>query len=1002
MALWGDVGPKINWECNDLQVGCHADVVIDLFSKDDSVYIGRIWPCSRAVRIVGLGHLNSSTVRVSLFQAMVRDLQGIITLVIDDRTHVLPLAFPCKGDFANMVELCSGIGVGTFGFEAVGMTAVAAIDHSQPFCDLYKALHPTTKVICGDIGNSQIIAELFDACPNAATLMSGFSCQPFSSGGQQQGAGDDRSQALPATLKVAKALQCRIIILECVPAASTNRFVRQVLDDFCRVCRYQCSEIILRLDSTWCSKRDRWWAVLSDCFLGQVPLKALPLDSFPRHVLPEPIPRPLSELQELILDAAEMRVFIRHTQNLRSLFLDRNKVGPTALHSWGSQATACPCGCREAGFSDLTLSSKGIYGFVIPTHREVELDGVMWPELRHPHPLEVAALTAVPMPTEFQGPLRLWVAGLGQQASPIHTVWIGAQVAQFIDRVHLGTSKVQPGSQLELFRQQMMLWCKQLFPVEPPSSVADFDLPVVASPLVYPPWYGLSHQGGVSVVSLFDPSGVMSCVAVPPACKVQDLLTAEGALRQTSNLLLRDCLSGDVLTSDMIVNGLAIWIEEHNVLPPEGSHATTSHAEPVASEVSPTIPFEIVQVPVTPMVAGTLLDEHTSVPDPWNDVHMAMPDQLPSVGREPLLALKGQQFLTLHSPRLHTLHDWIALGNQEITSKDRLRVLKKQDQLWADDEIYWHVQASLCRTHRSTWEFVDPVLLRAFLDSPTSLLLAQWYRGLPSPPQILLGIVAVSSHWAPFVWALSGRTLHVHSWDVRDSPAQDLDSLHWAICALVGAETFVVTCQERTFAFTSGCGVCSVRFLEHWIAGCPLPTEDEDVKYLTRIGREKFAADIVKRHHVSRPWIWGSGLEPRALARLEDLLRQHGVPNDLVGARVHLACQAMGLAAVQKAVTGSAPWRALKSLANQTRPVFQLVLKTELNQALEAKTEQTGHRPKPKAKAVAKANANPAKPAKPTALDPAKLCLDNHSFVTGKGVPWLANMSRHTPWVWSF
>ena len=95
--------------------------------------------------------------------------------------------------------------------------------------DLYKELHPSVQVICGSIGNSHTIAAIHHACPNASVLMSGFSCQPFSAGGQQQGIGDSRANALHDSLFVAKTLRCRAIILECVPSAATNSYVRYQL-----------------------------------------------------------------------------------------------------------------------------------------------------------------------------------------------------------------------------------------------------------------------------------------------------------------------------------------------------------------------------------------------------------------------------------------------------------------------------------------------------------------------------------------------------------------------------------------------------------------------------------------------------------------------------------------------------------------------------------------------------------------------------------------------------
>lgn len=62
--------------------------------------------------------------------------------------------------------------------------------------------------------------------------MAGFSCQPYSSGGQQRGVHDQRSETLPAILRAAMMLRSPLIMLECVKGAGSNRFVRNLLDTF--------------------------------------------------------------------------------------------------------------------------------------------------------------------------------------------------------------------------------------------------------------------------------------------------------------------------------------------------------------------------------------------------------------------------------------------------------------------------------------------------------------------------------------------------------------------------------------------------------------------------------------------------------------------------------------------------------------------------------------------------------------------------------------------------
>ena len=985
MSLWGEQGPLCNWGLETLEVGSKIDVVIDIFSCANQVVIGKTWPCLKPVRVHGVSSIEGAT-SVSLLQAVVRDTRGVVTLACEDWTKVLPLSTPCRSDLTQMIELCSGGGMGTYGFEEAGFNPVVAVDHSQPFCDLYKALHPSVQVICGSIGNSHTIADVHRACPNASFLMSGFSCQPFSTGGLQQGVGDSRANALHDSLVVAKALRCRVIVLECVPSAATNRYVRHQLETFCRDCHYQVSEVVLRLEDSWCTKRERWWAVLTDAFLGICPLRSLLEDMFPKlvkHVLPEPIARSPSEMQPLVLSADEMKTFVKFAPNLHALCLDRGSPCPTLLHSMGSQATGCPCGCRVAGFSESTLHSRGIYGFVIPTGAEVEIDGNHYPELRHPHPLEVAALSGIPLPFDLPSDMRLLLAAIGQQASPIHTVWVGSLIQAFLDRAYLGTTKVSPSGILTSFRNKMLLWSKHLFP--PPEVELPVPEPAVQEPcpsVGVTPWRGLRHQGVALSCTVVDMSGVPFVLALQSGQEsARELLAATGLVLGDSFRVF-DCSSGTLLSDSDLVCGLCLWIESvASLLPP-----ALPVSVPPTVDVSPTEPFTVA-VPDS-LVIGPLVHAEAEpvVPkDPWTDVLVAQqPPRQTSLGYDPLLPLGAVQLLALLPPKLRNLRDFVALHSNDMHTRDRLQVLKHQGLVWADDEFNWHISKMLYDTRRTTWEFIDPVVLRTFLDNPGSRILEDWLLGLPSMPNVLLGAAPVGGHWTPFVWTWTPSLLYVHTWDVASAPGLQLPHLHEAIRRLVGAANFTVNLAFRSFASDDSCGVCAARFLDHWIRGKPLPTELGEAQYLDGIARRLFSRYLADSVKIPRPWIWAAGLEPRAQARIEDLFKQHGVAPDQIASWVHLACQAMGVNAIQQAVTGSNPWRALKQLANQTRPVFQLVLPEELEMALSKKTSKPHPKAKPKAKGIVKSAAR-TKPVKPVALDPAKLTLDSTAFVGPKG-----------------
>ena len=272
------------------------------------------------------------------------------------------------------------------------------------------------------------------------------------------GAADERSLTLPKALKGAFRLRSLAVILECVQDAGNNSMVRSLVDSFASQCGYRLAETTLRLEDVWVSRRSRWWAVLTAPFLGCVQLQSFLASehpSVPRDVFSSPLSLAQAELDQLVLSTAELEKFTTYEQNIGRLFLKLDAKCPTALHSWGSQAVGCRCGCRAFGFSHETLAAKGIYGILIPLPETGNASDSSVPLLRHPHPTEVGLLNGVP---EIVWPddLRLVVAGLGQMVSPLQSAWIAGQLQRHFDMVLLGDSVLDPIGMLDQLKGQVL------------------------------------------------------------------------------------------------------------------------------------------------------------------------------------------------------------------------------------------------------------------------------------------------------------------------------------------------------------------------------------------------------------------------------------------------------------------------------------------------------------------------------------------------------------------
>ena len=110
------------------------------------------------------------------------------------------------------------------------------------------------------------------------------------------------------------------------------------------------TEAILNLSDVWPCKRNRWWCILSAPAIGPIHFQALPkmfdLPSI-RHVLPEFQKWRVSEEQQLMLSAIELEAFAKESGSATKYLPNMKGLMPCALHAWGAQLVACPCGCPE-------------------------------------------------------------------------------------------------------------------------------------------------------------------------------------------------------------------------------------------------------------------------------------------------------------------------------------------------------------------------------------------------------------------------------------------------------------------------------------------------------------------------------------------------------------------------------------------------------------------------------------------------------------------------------
>ncbi len=375
--------------------------------------------------------LNRNMGRVTLFQVEVQHCNGRIWLLATPDTSILAHETRCIENVKNVVELCSGIGAVSKGYQRCGGKTICFCDHNERYCNWIRK-RMDTPVVCGDISNDETVAEIAKHCKGAThSLSSGVSCQPFSTLGDQKHQADQRSISLPATLKTAVLLQSSMVFIECTRTAGDSDWVKGLLDQFCKATGFRMAQRTLNLHKSWPTKRTRWWCVLSHPSLPAPRIDDLPEVRFEpsvMHLISTMLSPPQGKEHEIELIQPEVYGFSQSKGGLQSHVLNACFCMPTATHSWGSQLCSCKCGCRQNGFSNQRITDKGLYAVLVPTGK---MDSKADTIFRHLLPQEVALFNGLPpsyVQPRDEDHLRLELSGVGQIASPLQSGWIMANL----------------------------------------------------------------------------------------------------------------------------------------------------------------------------------------------------------------------------------------------------------------------------------------------------------------------------------------------------------------------------------------------------------------------------------------------------------------------------------------------------------------------------------------------------------------------------------------------
>ncbi len=917
-----------NWL--EVSTGSKVDVVLHITCMGTDSSLAKLVESGLPCRLFGALPSDCPSSYLTVFGALVLGVTpGVrIDLQLSPDSLFRPHPPATLPSLLRVVEFCSGIGASSIGLEKAGFGLVCGVEWRPALAKLFGRLHPDIKIVEGDINHSTTLQEVSRCVEGPFTLMAGISCQPYSRGGSQAGGADQRANTLPATCRACYLLGIPLLIIECVAPAGDNTWVRQHLIALQQRLGYQICEVDLKLEEVWAAHRHRWWMVASHPSLGIQGIRPFLQKSslVVRDIMPYVREIPEDECDQLELKEDERQTFMDLAHgHMRKFCVRMDAKLPTALHSWGQQTQGCACGCRSGGFSLGLLQERGLFAQVLPLGFSED----NMPRWRHLQAMEVALLNGMPPSQSWGDDARLNLCAVGQLASPLQSVWVGAQIHKQLVEQLKGQTTIDPVVCLAELKKELLQQAKAMYPAIP-------------------------AQMQPSLIKVLGESGGFSTISVSRDATVADFLAAEAKIdHEYAGWNVLDVHEQRHLSKDCTIAGRTLQL-----LPPTGtsqvSHLQVSLAI-VDSEPLPT--------PVEPV--ETLSSESFLPADPPQH---AVSSFVPSA----LLTLTDEKLTTLVPPQVQDPALMTAMRDQTMSVHDRQVILEHQKQVWGDDEIHWHLSRCVQSSVIGPVKVIDPLLATGWRVS-SSVAAIQTYLHELGSFDFLVTCILIDHHWTPVVWRLHSQILQVHVWDHDDFDFRSLEAVHLAICKALGAVKFQVMSSARDFACASLCGPAAVAFIEHFVGKTELPHKESHLLAFHLSCRDLFKDHIRGKTCVFRPWCWGAG-QSDLTGTLASLLGYHGVPEGVVQSRASLIMQCLGTDAVSKALQGTAPWKSLKSLANMHTPAIQLVLPDEQVAFQAKKTQQPNKQKKSK-----KFQPQPTS-LKPADLDPSKLVLVEGSF----------------------
>jgi len=125
-------------------------------------------------------------------------------------------------DKFKVIDLFSGCGGFSYGFESAGFHVVLGVDNDKAALETFKANHTNSKILLADLHQEKAIDDIVNQVKGHKidVIIAGPPCQGFSLTGARQ-KNDDRNKLFYSVFKLAKRLKPQAVIIENVPGLAT-------------------------------------------------------------------------------------------------------------------------------------------------------------------------------------------------------------------------------------------------------------------------------------------------------------------------------------------------------------------------------------------------------------------------------------------------------------------------------------------------------------------------------------------------------------------------------------------------------------------------------------------------------------------------------------------------------------------------------------------------------------------------------------------------------------